>query len=209
MANDSSSSGYLQPNPAPGPLEGQELQRFVQQVVVGLTGLAGPLVVPYWQTEPPDTPQDATCWVAVMIGRQPADTFPFVGQYPWRAALSGDQSDQSYYFQRHESLEIACSVYDLGSNGLADHYAALLRDNLAIPQNREILTLAGMGLKTVGDLVNVPSIFKTRWRYRVDFPFTINRQIDRIYPVLTLKAANGLLYFDNGLPPQPFTASTT
>ncbi len=120
--------------------------------------------------------------------------------------------DGNDHLQRHEELHISTTFYDTGSTGLdnsgglADYYVALLRDGLAVPQNREPLFLAGMGLKNVGEPVTVPVILKKRWQNRIDFEFIVNRQIDRVYPVNTIVSATGKIYYDNGLPPQPWHA---
>lgn len=205
MSNTSSSGGYLAPAVNPAPLEGQALLRFFQQIIVGITGLPGNMVRPYWQQEPPSIPDAGDAWIAFKITRRPSDEFPFVGTYTYDAT-------QSYYLQRHEQLDILATFYDIGSTGLnnsggtADYYAALLRDGLLIPQNREPLFLVGMGLVKTGDLVTVPELFKSRWQYRVDLEFSVRRQIDRIYPVQTIVSATGDIYTDTGLPPQPFHA---
>jgi hypothetical protein len=205
VPNTSSSGGYLLPAGTPAPLEGRDLLRFFQQIIVGITGLDGKLVRPYWQAEPPDIPDEGTAWAAFKITRRPSDEFPFVGRLPYVAV-----DDGSDHLQRHEALDIFVTFYDIGSTGLndsgglADSYASLLRDGLAVAQNREPLFLVGMGLTKIGDLVTAPVLFKVRWQNRVDFEFTIRRQIDRVYPVQTIVSANGLLYTDTGLPPQPF-----
>lgn len=202
MGNTSSTGGYLLPASSPAPLEGQALLRFFQQIIVGVTGLDGTMVRPYWQAEPPNVPQQGDAWCAFKIARRPSDEYPFIGRLPY---LPEDLAD---HLQRHEELNIATTFYDTGSTGvnntgsLADYYAALCRDGLAVPQNREPLFLAGMGLTKIGPALTVPEQVKTRWQYRVDFEFSVNRQIDRAYPVNSLVAAQGVFDYDTGLPPQ-------
>jgi hypothetical protein len=204
MPNTSATGSYLSPAANPAPLEGQALLRFFQPIIAGITGLPGNMVRPYWQGEPPAIPEEGDAWAAFRINQRPSDTFPFVGRLPYGADNGND------HLQRHELLDFFVEFYDLGSTGLnntgglADNYAALLRDGLAIPQNREPLFLAGMGLIKVGALVTAPVVFKLRWQYRVDFEFTVSRQIDRSYQVLTIESAAGDVYTDGGLPPQPF-----
>lgn len=206
MPNTSATGGFLQPGPVPAPLEGRALLRFFQQIIVGITGLNGTLVRPFFQTEPPDVPDAGDAWAAFKITRRPADEFAFVGRLPYGVEDGND------HLQRHEELLILTTFYDTGSTGvsdndqLADYYCALLRDGLSIAQNREPLFLAGMGLAKVGEPVTVPAILKQRWQYRVDFEFSVRRQIDRVYPVETITSAQGTIYYDNGLPPQPFKA---
>jgi hypothetical protein len=207
MTNNSSTGGYLAPAVAPAPLEGQALLRFFNGIISGITGLPGNLVRPFWQEEPPDVPDEGDAWVAFKITRRPSDVFPFVGRLPYAPEDGND------HLQRHEELNIATTFYDTGitglnnSGGLADYYASLFRDGLAVPQNREPLFLAGMGLKNIGEVITVPVILKKRWQNRVDFEFAVNRQIDRTYPVNTIVSATGTVNYDTGLPPQPFSAT--
>jgi len=191
MPNDSSTGGYLLPNPAPAPqpLEGKALMQFVQAVVVGISGLPGPMVRPRWQPEPPNIPADGTCWCAIGINNRASDTFPYVAH---EAAGNGDD-----HMQRQEQLDLLASFYDLGISGEADLFAAQLRDGFAIAQNREALQLAGWQFAFGGDLLTVPSLLKQRWLYRVDYAFSIRRQIDRTYPVLNLESAQGTITSDN------------
>lgn len=201
MINNSSTGGYLLPAPAPTPLEGQALLRFFQAIIVGVSGLDGTMVRPYWQTEPPNVPEQGNAWCAFKIARRPSDEYPFVGRLPYAPEDGAD------HLQKHEELNISTTFYDTGSNGLADFYSAQFRDGLSVPQNREPLFLAGMGLTKIGDALTVPELLKKRWLYRVDFEFSVNRQIDRSYPVNTIISAEGTIYYDTGLPPQPWTAT--
>lgn len=182
MSNNSSTGGYLAPAGSPAPLEGQALNRFIQGWVVGITGLAGSMVRPRWQPEPADIPDAGDAWAAIGITERPSDTFPYVGHDP--AGGTGDGADN---LQRHEMLGVLASFYDLGTNGLADYYASLLRDGAAIAQNRETLETSGFNLIDVGDMTTVPSLLKSRWLYRVDLPFRLRRAIARSYPVLNVE----------------------
>jgi hypothetical protein len=192
----SSTGGYLLPSGTP-PLEGQALLDFLQAVIVGITGLDGTMVRPYWASEPPNIPDAGTAWCAFKIGARPSDKFPYVRHNPIDA--DGQGSDT---LQRHEALHILASFYDLGSGGLADGLAAQLRDGLSIPQNREVLTVNNMGLAYTGELVAVPVIVKTRWLYRVDLEVVIRRQIDRTYPVRNVLSAQTTFVTDDGLTAQ-------
>lgn len=183
MTNDSSTGGYLTPDPTTGPLEGKELMRFLQQVVMGITSINGDLVRPRWQAEPPNIPQSGTSWVAMGITERPSDTNAYIKHFP-------DGHDE---LQRHEELNILCSFYDTGYDGQADANCAVLRDGLQVPQNREVLFLAGMGLIDTGIPVAVPSLLKTRWLYRVDMPWRVRRIILRTYPVRNVLSLNGVL----------------
>jgi hypothetical protein len=196
VTNNSASGGYLQPAASPAPLEGLQLLQFLQQWMVGITGLPGDMVRPRWQPEPPDIPQAGNAWVALGVSTRPNDEYPY---NDWNPVAN------AYVLQRHEELDILSSFYDLGSTGQADSLCALFRDGTAIPQNREPLVLQGMNLVKMGAPLAVPSLLKQRWLYRVDLALTIRREIDRQYPVQTLEGATGAIYTDVGLPPQPFT----
>jgi hypothetical protein len=190
--NDSSTGGYLIPSGS-APLEGQALLDFLQGVIVGITGLAGNMVRPYFQSEPPNVPDAGTAWCAFRIGERPSDRFPYVRHNPDDA--DGQGSDT---LQRQEALHVHCSFYDLGSGGLADGLASLLRDGFSIAQNREVLTLNNMGLAYTGELTPVPVPVKDRWLYRVDIEVVIRRQINRTYSVLSVLSAQGTLVSSDG-----------
>jgi hypothetical protein len=194
--NDSSTGGYLLPSDA-GPLEGQALLDFLQGVIVGITGLAGTMVRPYTQSEPPNIPDAGNAWCAFRIGNRPSDRFPYVQHNPNDA--EGEGSDM---LQRHETLHIHCSFYDLGAGGLADNLASLLRDGLSIAQNREVLTLNNMGLAYTGEPTPAPIVVKTRWLYRVDLEIVIRRQITRTYPVRNIESAQSTITTNSGLTEQ-------
>lgn len=186
MTNTSATGGYLQPNPppAPAPLEGQNLLDFLQEVLVGVTGLNGTMVRPRWQSDPPNIPNAGDAWCAFGITSRPSDTFAYVGHITNQANPQGADA-----MQRQETLHLLASFYDQGSSGLADEYAALLRDGFQIAQNREVLQRNGFAFVSSGELETVPSLLKERWLYRVDIALTIRRQIDRTYPVLNLDSA--------------------
>lgn len=191
VANTSATGGYLAPLPAPAPvpLEGEALLTFLTGLVSGITGLDGTLVRPAWQTEPPNIPDASTAWCAVAITEQPADVYAWVGE------LADGSAAQ---VQRQEILHVLCSFYDTGSGGLADGFAKRLRDGLSVPQNREPLELAGMGLVDVGDLQTAPVLFKQRWLYRVDLLMRIRSAVWRDYSVLSLKSAQASIEAEAG-----------
>lgn len=191
--NDSSTGGYLLPATSPAPLEGQALNRFLQQVWVGITGLDGTLIRPRWQAEPPAIQPFGTDWMAFGITRRKGDTFTSTIHDP-----TGNGNDSVY---RQEMLDILCTFY--GPD--ADNYASLLREGLFVAQNREVLQLNNFGLVEVGEAVAVPEIIKDRWTYRVDMRVTLRRSILRTYPVLNILSAEGTV--DTDPYTIPFTVS--
>lgn len=191
--NTSASGGYLLPDAQPEPLYGKALNDFFQGLVKGITGMAGDLVRPSPQGEPPNIPEAATAWAAIQTTVVPSDTFPAVIHLP--NANGGAGVDQ---LQRHEQINILASFYDLGTNGEADRLCSLLRDGLSIAQNREPLLAQHMGLNSVKDKTVVPSLLKMRWLYRVDLPFIVSRAVTRNYRVENVQSANGQIVTSAG-----------
>lgn len=191
---NSTVAGFLQPDVSSPPLEGKALYEFLQQWMVGLTGLDGTLVRPRWQSEPPTIPDKKTAWVAIGITSTLGDAFPYVEH---DGAVDGSDT-----IRRNQNLELLCSFYDDGVAGLADQYGQLASDNCAIQQNRDYLLGAGILLRAVPqEGIVVPSLFKTNWLYRVDWRYELARQIDRRYSVFSITSMQGTLYEDTGLPP--------
>ena len=182
LSPNSTTGGGLQSSP----LEGLDLNRFFQQWFVSITGLEGQYVRPRWLAEPSNIPAAGVVWCALGITRTIADVYPYIE--------GGD-------LQRHEDISILSSFYDLGTNGMAQYYAALFRDGTAVPQNLEILQLNGMGLIAVGEMTTVPSLLKERWLYRVDVPVSIRRVVQRNYQVLTVESADLGLNTGEGFKP--------
>ena len=175
--------GYIAPVP-PAPLEGAQLQDFLQEVLAGITGLDGKLVRPRWQPEPPNIPDAGECWCAFGINDRKKDTNAYVWQNP------GELDDGATGLQRQEELRLLASFYDTGSNGQADLYAELLADGFQIPQNREVLDANGYAFVSTGDPTPVPSLLKERWLYRVDVEVIIRRQINRTYVVPNIASSD-------------------
>jgi hypothetical protein len=181
---------YLQPLPAPAPLQGQDLNRFIQQWFAGVIGagsLDPTLIRPYDQGEPPVIPPDGTAWMAFSQRTEDSDTYPSV-------VINQDGSGAT--LQRHEQIAVLCSFYDLGTNGQAANLASLLRDGLSIPDNLETLTLADFAIVGCEPEVVVPSLLKERWLYRVDLPLKLRRQVTRVYAVQDIASANGTIVND-------------
>lgn len=181
--------GYV-PAVPPAPLEGTQLQDFLQSVLVGITGLPGPMVRPRWQVDPPNIPDAGTIWCAFGITQRKKDTFAYTWQEP------GDDVDGISLLQRQEELDVLASFYDLGSSGQADLYAELLADGLQVPQNREVLDANGYAFVSSGDPTPMPVLLKMRWLYRVDVALVIRRQINRTYAVPNIESAVGTISTD-------------
>lgn len=183
-ANTSATGGPIFPISAP-PLYGAPLNDFFHDLITSLTMLDPTTIRPSWQTEPPNIPDAFTVWAAFGIAVVPSDDFP--------ATVADAANGGTLTLQRHESLELRVSFYDIGTDGQADSNASLLRDNLVIGQNREVLRAQNMGLTNTGDLVTVPSLLKTRWLYRVDLTVMMRREVLRTYPVESLLSLSATL----------------
>jgi hypothetical protein len=182
MSNTSATGGPLLPAASPAVLEGDALVDYLQQIVVGVTGLPGNAGSAALAGRAAEHPAGGTDWAAIGITTKQADTFAYVEHDG-----TGDGSDT---VKRHEILRSAVQLLRSRPKRAADEYAARLRDGLSVAQNREPLTNAGMGLVSVGDATAVPSLLKERWLYRTDITVTIRREIRRTYPVLNIVSAD-------------------
>ena len=192
---DSSTGGFLTPNTSPAPLEDAALGDFLQALIVGLTGIDGSLVRPRWQPQPPNLPTNTTTWAAIGIRGRVAQAFAYEAHDP-----TGNGQD---FMQRHEELDILCSFYGPGGEGMA----STVRDGLSVEQNRSYLTAAGMGLIACGDTTSAPELVNNLWYYRVDMPIHIRRDVTRSYKILNLLSASGDIVTD--VPPMTIPFNVT
>jgi len=183
MSNTSATGGYLAPT-TPAPLDDDALDDFFAVLVCGITGLDRNLVRPRWQPEPPPEPAIGVNWCAIGVMDSEPDAGAWIRHRP-----AGDGSDD---MQRHETLNVLASFYGPSASG----NAARLRDGLALPQNREVLQLSGMGFVENGRAVLLPDLVNQQWRRRVDLPMSFRRQVSRTYPVLNLLSAEGEIATD-------------
>jgi len=184
MGNTSATGGYLSPAVVSPPLEDEEIDKLLQGMVKGITGLAGDLVRPRWQPNPPKQPEPSVNWCAIGVTVTEPDAGPSIEHDG-----TGDGQDN---LQRHEDIELACTFY----GPLGKSYAALLRDGLSIPQNTAVLRAQGMGLIECGAARSVPELVNQQWIKRYDMPVKLRRQVKRSYPVLNLLSADPQLISD-------------
>lgn len=190
MPNDSTTGGYLLPtSDSRAPLEGAALLTFIQNWIVGISGLPGNMVRPRWQTEPPNIPAEGNAWAAIGITERNPDLYPPM-VHVCENATNGVGHDEQ---QQHEFIDILCSFYDRGVTGLADSYAAQTRAGMAVPQNREPLFKAGWGFTDAGPPRPAPSLLKLTWTYRVDLRVVLRRANVRVYPIRNVLTLNGTL----------------
>lgn len=170
------------------PYEGQDLNRFIQAWLVGLTGLSANIVLPEFQSEPPVIPQAGDAWCSFRYSKIDSNTFPYVNY---------DATKLNYTLQNHEMLEVATTFYDLGTNGQAAYLAALVRDNLKIPYNSYYLQNSGFNLRSTNGPYVVPVIFKQRWQYKERLDIYVMRNVGRQYDIPIIVEADVTLYIDN------------
>lgn len=181
--NNSSTGGYVQNN-AP-----QKLPRsltftgFLQTVLIGISGLPGDLVRPYYQRNPPKRPEFDTDWLAFAVTESEAQGFPFEGQ-------TGSGDTLAYTSQYHESCVLECSMY--GPAALENY--RILRDGFYLSQNLEALVSANFGLIGVGKALRNPELISEQWFNRWTFTIGLRFEQVRTYPVLTLVSASGTIW---------------
>lgn len=194
--NTSATGGYLTPATTPGPLEGNSFEDFLQQVLTGLSGLGPTAVRPRWQPEPPNQPDFPSDWLAFGIMRQNKDTFAYIGH-----DSDGDGTD---YLFRQEDVEVLLSSYGTNAEAIIDQ----ISDGFQIGQNLAVLSSAGIGHTDASDPRAAPVIMKTQWVKRFDMTWYFKRAIRRVYPVLNLLSAQGVIQTSSGFA-DPFIVTQT
>ena|ERR1700726_5169632 len=181
--------GYLLPTGTNNELNDVSLYRFLQTLVVGVTGMTPANVRPRWQPNPPNEPDFETDWAAIGIINRERDVFAAVLH---TADGSGNGTDTVY---RNHILDILSSFY--GPN--CESNSELFAMGLSLAQNREAMKLNGFGLVSVEETLVVPALLKERWLMGMDIHFRLRRQQIYTYVTPNVVSATGSLITDTGL----------
>jgi hypothetical protein len=188
----SATGGYLSPSALGGDLNDQSLDVFLQEVVVGITGMSGTMVRPRWQTDPPNIPDFGVDWCAIGVVSP-------IRREPYAFALqnetgSGINTVMNSTIIRNREMDVLCSFY--GPNAGAN--SEVLAMGLEVAQNREVMKLSGFNLVGgAGDASVVPILIKQRNLRRIDLPFTVRQQQQYTYSVLTVLGSIATLYLQD------------
>lgn len=180
MSNTSATGGYLVQTEAPLP-DNRTLSQFIQQVIVGMTGINGTKVREKFQKNMPEqeaAPEDIWCAFFVTETNADANSYHVT-----------DADGEGSKMQRHLELVVDCSFYGEGSKAFAEK----LRDGFQISQNREVLRSGNMGFKEVSTIRSVPEKHGQVWFKRYDMSVVLRRQINKTFAVLSFNSAGGTI----------------
>ena len=176
----SATGGYTQPSFTQGNPKSLTLTQFIQTMFAGLAGLNGMLVRPKWQPEPPQMPDIATNWLAFGIASSASDFNAYIGM----------NTVGQTQFQRQEQIEVQVSIYGPAALDIVE----LIRDGFQIPQNQAGMLSANMGLVEVTKALHIPELINERFFNRYEMTVVLNRQVQRLYPILNFLSATGTIY---------------
>lgn len=155
------------------------LAQFIQQFLVGVTGMVNTTVRPKWQKNPgkePATTEDN--WCAFGITETPAQLDSYV-------EMGADSST----LQAQEELLIDLSFY--GPEAYKN--AKKLRDGIKIGQNRDVLRTGKIGFKEISSIRNFPEQKGGVWFQRSDVNLTLVRQADSVFAIVPVLSAGGTI----------------
>lgn len=176
----SATGGYAQPSYTKPNPKGLTLTQFIQTVLAGVSNLNGKLVRPKWQVDPPKQPDITVNWLAFGIASSDPSFNAYIEMQP----------DGTTQYQRHDKLEVQISVYGPEALDIVD----LITDGFQIPQNQSGLLSANMGLVEVTRALHIPESINERFFNRYEFAVVLNRQVQRLYPILNFLSATGTIY---------------
>lgn len=165
--NTSATGGYILPDGGAVPND-QDLEDIFQDFIKGVTGLAGKMVRPRFQENPPPVPAVGVDWVAFGIRTQRPDDGPYF-----------EQHDENATSIRHEIIDIALSFY----GNRSQHFAKLFVDSTAIPQNINQLKPHKIRFVGVGEVLTAPDLINEQYVHRFDVNAIFRRKTERTYAI--------------------------
>lgn len=186
MTNTSATGGYLAAS-LNSNLYDKAFESFLQEVIVGITSIEKTLVRAQGQPVPPQMPPIEIDWVSFLVmSERDLNLRGAVRHNP-----TGDGSD---ILERTIQNRLLIRFY--GPNSF--FYAAAFKDGLCIEQNRWALNDAGMGIVRVSEARALYELINEVHLKRVDLEITMNREIQKVYPVLNLLSAVGTIRANSG-----------
>jgi hypothetical protein len=179
---NSTETGYLRPDP--GPEYDQALEDVLQDLIVGLTGLAGNMVRPRYQPKPPGTPEQNVPWAAFSASIEGADWNPVVVSDPNANAGAGE-----HRLARSEDVGLSVSFYGPGAWALA----TVMRDGFGVAQNRDAVEAKGLKFVECASLVYAPFQLKDVWVKKTDLKVFFRRWVTRTYGIRNFASADGTI----------------
>ena len=179
FAPDSSVQGYLSSTNAI--LEDQELDRFIHDLIYGITRLDPTLIRPRWQQEPANLPANGTTWCAFGITNKINDT-----------NASEKFINTGTIITRNQEVDILISCYGTQAGQLD----SVFREGISLAQNREHMRLNNIGYVSLSDVRNTSLEINKQWNKRLDSVLRIRRNITRFYPIKDLLSAETNINYD-------------
>ena len=175
MTNDSSTGGYILPSSSPQP-DDVSLDIILQNLIVGITGIAGAMVRPRWQLVPPIEPDITQDWCAVGVTDElPDDGLP-------SETFDGTKLTTIEYLV----VTVIASFYGPNARLNAENF----RKGIMVAQNREALYFQNISLvERPGGIVFAPTFIATRARPRADVSFRLRRSIITDWPINSIEVA--------------------
>lgn len=189
MATNSSQAGYLAPTTSPD--YDDQLENILHATIAGITGLSNALVRPRWQPEPPQHPSFSTNWVAFGILDSDQDNFAYQDHDP--------NGDGTTAIERDETMTVLLSFYGPSANAFANRFS----DGMQLEQNRAELDANGIAMVEIQQPLRIPALVKEKWVNRVDVRAILRRRTSRVYQILNVLEAVGVI--DNEKYQEPFS----
>jgi len=174
----------------PAPAEDDALDNVLHDLIAGVTGLDGSLVRPMWQFTLAQQLEQTGNWCAFGVMSSVPDANPVV-EHLFGDDITAPAGDRVI---RHEELEVLVSFYGPG----AKSNVGLLRDGLAVEQNRYAARAAGLYFVDMEPARNAPDFINQQWIRRWDTSLRFRRMVARVYGVNNIVAAEIDLLDDTG-----------